>query len=41
VSSNDQGTDDVAILDDDRIDEDTPFDAKDDTGERSEGNLAG
>src|SRR5665213_93256 len=40
VARDDQGTDDVAILDDDRIDEHTPFDAKDDTGERSKGNLA-
>jgi hypothetical protein len=40
VARNDQRTYDVAVLHDDRVDEDTPFDAEHHTRERSEGNLA-
>ena len=41
VSRNDQGTDDVAVLDDDGVDEHAPLDAEHDARERAEGNLAG
>src|SRR5665213_467684 len=41
MARDDQGANDVAILDDDGIDEDTPFNPEHHARERSEGNLAG
>jgi hypothetical protein len=41
VTRDDQGTDDVAVLDGDGIDQDAPLDTEYHAGERSEGHLTG